>query len=293
MLRSILQNSTAGFYIFASDSATPTSGKTGLTITATLSKAGGTANSVSPTYSEIGNGLYWVAPIAAHRDTLGEIAWQFSGTGAIIAPRLEKVVAVNDQTARFGASDGTGVTLAADQEVNTTKWGGTAVASANVLIDGAITAAKIATDAITAEKVASDAVTEIQSGLASQTSVDTLASYVDTEVAAIKARTDNLPADPAVASDIAASFSSIASSIATLTAYVDTEVAAIKAKTDNLPTDPADQSAVEAAITAAASLLATAAELAKVPKVGSTHRYTQVASDSNLKTADVLIGEAV
>ena len=293
MLRSILQNSTAGFYIFASDSTTPTSGKTGLTITTTLSKVGGTANSVSPTITEIGNGLYWVAPIAAHRNTLGEIAWQFSATGAIIAPRLEKVVAVNDQTARFGASDGTGVTLAADQEVNTTKWGGTAVASANVLIDGAITAAKIATDAITAEKVASDAVTEIQSGLASQTSVDTLASYVDTEVAAIKAKTDNLPADPAVASDIAASFSSIASSIATLTAYVDTEVAAIKAKTDNLPTDPADQSAVEAAITAAASLLATAAELAKVPKVGSTHRYTQVASDSNLKTADVLIGEAV
>ena len=31
-------------------------------------------------------------------------------------------------------------------------------------------------------------------------------------------------------------------------------------------------------------------ELAKVPKAGSTHRYTQVASDSNLKTADVSIG---
>ena len=69
-----------------------------------------------------------------------------------------------------------------------------------------------------------------------------------------------------------------------------TQIAEIKVKTNNLPTDPADQSAVEAAITAAASLLATAAELAKVPKVGSTHRYTQVASDSNLKTADVSIG---
>lgn len=117
MLRSILQNSTAGFYIFASDSTTPTSGKTGLTITATLSKAGGSANAVSPTITEIGNGLYWITPIAAHRDTLGEIAWQFSATGAIIAPRLEKVVAVNDQAARFGASDGTGVTLAANQDV--------------------------------------------------------------------------------------------------------------------------------------------------------------------------------
>lgn len=102
MLRSVLQNSTLGFYIFASDSATPTSGKTGLTIATTLSKAGALANSVSPTIAEIGNGLYFVAPISAHRDTLGEIAWQFAATGAIIAPRLEKVVAVNDQTVAFG-----------------------------------------------------------------------------------------------------------------------------------------------------------------------------------------------
>ena len=196
---------------------------------------------------------------------------------------------------------------------------------------GTVKTGSIAANAVNASALATDAVSEIQSGLASQTSVDTLASYVDTEVAAIKAKTDNLPADPADASDIAASFStvnstlatiaayidteiaaikaktdnlpadpadasdiaasfsSIASSIATLTAYVDTEVAAIKAKTDNLPTDPADQSAVEAAITAAASLLVTAAELAKVPKVGQTHRFTQVANNSGAKTADVSI----
>jgi len=42
----------------------------------------------------------------------------------------------------------TGYSLAADQEVNVTKWGGTAVASANVLSDGAITAAKIAASAL-------------------------------------------------------------------------------------------------------------------------------------------------
>jgi len=37
---------------------------------------------------------------------------------------------------------------------------------------------------------------------ATQTSVDTVAGYVDTEVAAIKAKTDNLPASPAATSDI-------------------------------------------------------------------------------------------
>lgn len=70
--------------------------------------------------------------------------------------------------------------------------------------------------------------------LATATSVATLTAYVDTEVAAIKAKTDNLPSDPADASDIAAAFASVASSLATLAAYVDTEVAAIKAKTDQL-----------------------------------------------------------
>lgn len=50
----------------------------------------------------------------------------------------------------------------------------------------------MATDVVTATALATSAVTEIQSGLASQASVDTLAGYVDTEVAAIKAQTDKL-----------------------------------------------------------------------------------------------------
>lgn len=55
---------------------------------------------------------------------------------------------------KFGGTNGT--FSSGRPEVNATHWGGTAVASANVLIDGAITAAKIASDAITDAKVASD-----------------------------------------------------------------------------------------------------------------------------------------
>ena len=77
------------------------------------------------------------------------------------------------------------------------------------------------------------------SSRSSQASVDSLTTYVDTEVAAIKAKTDNLPIDPADASDIAASFSTVNSTLATISGYIDTEVAAIKAKTDNLPAQPA------------------------------------------------------
>ena len=92
-----------------------------------------------------------------------------------------------------------------------------------------------------------------------KTLVDTLATYVDTEVAAIKAKTDNLPLDPADASDIAAAFATVDGTLATIIAYIDTEVAAIKAKTDNLPTDPADASDIAASFASIASTLATLA----------------------------------
>lgn len=105
--------------------------------------------------------------------------------------------------------------------------------------------------------------------LATQISVNTIDDFLDTEIGAIKAKTDNLPTDPADESSIQAAIAGISSLSqadvrtaiglasanldAQLTAiddYIDSEVTAIKAKTDNLPSDPADQSAVEAAITA-------------------------------------------
>jgi len=96
---------------------------------------------------------------------------------------------------------------------------------------------------------------------ASQSSVNTIAGYldtevaailaaVDTEVAAIKAKTDNLPASPAavgsqmdlVNAPNATAVTAIQSGLATAAAldavdnFVDTEVAAIKAVTDKLDT---------------------------------------------------------
>lgn len=94
---------------------------------------------------------------------------------------------------------------------------------------------------------------------ASQTSVDAIDDYIDTEVAAIKAKTDNLPSDPADASDIAALIATVNSTLATIAGYIDTEVAAIKAKTDNLPSDPADASDIAASFASVASTLATIA----------------------------------
>lgn len=78
-------------------------------------------------------------------------------------------------------------------EVNTSHWGGTAVGSANVLIDGAITAAKIATDAIDADAIAASAVAEIQSGLAQNADIQTIL----TNLAVVDATADAILLDTA------------------------------------------------------------------------------------------------
>lgn len=57
-------------------------------------------------------------------------------------------------------------------------------------------------DYTTARAAKLDNLDATTSSRASQTSLDTVAGYVDTEVAAIKAKTDNLPAAPAATSDI-------------------------------------------------------------------------------------------
>jgi hypothetical protein len=80
----------------------------------------------------------------------------------------------------------------------------------------------------------------VDAALATAANLAIVAGYLDTEVAAIKAKTDTLPASPANEA-----------TLTTIAGYLDTEIAAIKAKTDNLPSDPADQSALEAAILAA------------------------------------------
>lgn len=64
-----------------------------------------------------------------------------------------------------------------------------------------------------------------------------------TAITAIKAKTDNLPVDPADASDIAAAFATVNATLATIAGYVDTEiatiiaaVAAVQSDTDNIQT---------------------------------------------------------
>lgn len=136
-------------------------------------------------------------------------------TGAVGSVAAGVTVTTNNDKTGYGLADGA---------ITAAKFGA-----------GAITASVIATDAIDADALAADAVSEIQSGLATsaalatvdtvvdailvdtaeigaagagltalatQTSVNTIDDFLDTEIAAIKAKTDNLPASPAATGDI-------------------------------------------------------------------------------------------
>lgn len=95
---------------------------------------------------------------------------------------------------------------------------------------------------------------------ATQTSVDTLDDYIDTEVAGIKAKTDNLPSDPADQSLIIAATDAIMTRIgAPAGASVSADVAAIATKTAALPASPAAAGDIPTASAIAAEVLSSAA----------------------------------
>ncbi len=91
--------------------------------------------------------------------------------------------------------------------------------------------------------IAADTTTDIPALIA------TLQGFVDTEVAAIKAKTDNLPADPADASDIASAFSTVNTKLDTIDGIVDS----ILVDTNELQTDWANGGRLDLILDARAS----------------------------------------
>src|SRR5579859_2130399 len=103
---SVKQSSTAYPLVFLLiDSSDHISGKTGLSPTVTLSKAGGSFASPSGAVTEIANGWYKVAGNATDTGTLGPLILHATSTGADPSDALFSVVAYDDQDAvHFGLS---------------------------------------------------------------------------------------------------------------------------------------------------------------------------------------------
>jgi hypothetical protein len=144
----------------------------------------------------------------------------YAGTNNVIPLVTTTTTATNVTTVNGLAANVITATSIAADAITAAKIADGAIDAATFAA-GAITATVIATDAIDADAIAASAVTEIQSGIATQSSVDTIDDFLDTEIAAIKAKTDNLPASPANEA-----------TLTTIAGYLDTEVAAILATVD-------------------------------------------------------------
>ncbi len=128
-MRTVKQSTAYDLAVFMTDAADHVSGKTGLTLTITASKAGGSFASISPTVTELSSGWYKVALTSSHTDTLGDLALHITGSGADPTDLLMQVRAnilgdtLPANVTQFGGSNGT--FASGRPEVNTTHLAGT------------------------------------------------------------------------------------------------------------------------------------------------------------------------
>jgi len=212
------------FVLRSTTDSTEVTGKTATNFTGSYWRQGGTRTSISlsdlstvnSAYSSGGvkevdstnmPGLYRLdLPDAAVASGADWVMVGIKCTGAFVfherIPLTTNVIAAGDAYTRLGAPAGasTAADIAAVKAVLPAALvSGRIDASVGAMAAGTITAAAVATDAIDADAIAADAVNEIQSGLATSSALSTVSSNVssilsavDTEVAAIKAKTDSL-----------------------------------------------------------------------------------------------------
>lgn len=90
----MLKQSTArNRMIWMASSTDHITGASGLTLTITASKDGGSFGSISPTVTDLGNGWYALALTTSHTNTLGDLALHITGgVGADPTDLVDQVV---------------------------------------------------------------------------------------------------------------------------------------------------------------------------------------------------------
>ncbi len=91
-MRDFVQNTARSINIFMADSS---GGKTGLTLAIQISKAGAAFGTITPTVTERTGGWYSLAMLAGHVDTLGDLTFHVTATGADASDWTDQVVAYN------------------------------------------------------------------------------------------------------------------------------------------------------------------------------------------------------
>jgi hypothetical protein len=195
--------------ISKTDGSAVTSGTTTIYVTGDGgTQAAGSVGSGACTHE--GNGFWTYAPAQAETN-YDHIAFTFVNTSACNAtvqvyPSFPQT---GDSFARIGAPAGASVSadvaaVKAETASIQTDTNDIQTRIPAALVSGRMDASvgAMAANVMTAAAAAADLTTELQSGLATDALLTTVAGYLDTEIAAIKAKTDNLPAAPAATGDI-------------------------------------------------------------------------------------------
>ncbi len=217
-------------------------GLAGLTLTITASKDGAAFASITPTVTDRGSGWYSLALTTTHTNTLGDLALHITGTAADPSdPKFQVVTLLPGESVVVGSFAAGAITaaaftagaidaaaIAADaigsselaasavNEIADQVWdeliaghavsGSTGEALTNAGGAGTPPTAAVIADAVWDEILSGHATGgsggKILTDAAAQSLLMTIAGYLDTEIAAIKAKTDNLPAAPAAVGDI-------------------------------------------------------------------------------------------
>src|SRR5437016_196355 len=230
----LLKQSTAYTRTFKMiDSADHFSKKTGLTCTVNISKAGAAFGAAGGTVTEIANGWYKVALTTTDTNTLGDLSYYITATGADDTDFVDQVVAfdVTDAVrlgltalpnANAGASgglptSGTGsnqIDLDSSGRVNIGKWLGTLVTAATAGIPdvNVKNINNVSTSSVTTISANQGTTQPINftgtgaSALVKSDTVDIAGSAVSVTVAQIGVNVVNVAADTAAAGNIANTF---------------------------------------------------------------------------------------
>lgn len=116
-MRLLKQNIATNLMVFMSDSLDHTTGKIGLTLAVTTSKDGASFSSIAPVVTERGNGWYNIELTEAMIDTLGDLAFHITATGAdatdflcrIVSGSMDADVSSRLSSASYTAPDNAGI----------------------------------------------------------------------------------------------------------------------------------------------------------------------------------------
>jgi len=190
-MRSRKQSTATNLLLLMVSSTDHITGVAGATLTITASKDGGAFSAISPVVTNLGSGWYSLALTTVHTDTLGDLALHVTATGCDPSDVLVDIVA-------YDPEDATALGISR--------------------IDAAVTtrAAPGAEMGLSAGAVNATSAPNLDAAVSSRLATAGYTAPDNAGITAVKAKTDNLPSDPADESILEAAIAGVASLVSAL-----------------------------------------------------------------------------